>query len=283
MICRRLKGDERPENQIIEHYRIEIDLADQLRQSSKSDRLSRKLYTALYDELFQRVPHHQQLTRKVSAEGTAKSLQWQYGMVGRFLNARMRFLEIGPGDCSLSFKVAPSVEKVFAVDISSIVTEHALVPPNFKLILSDGCKIPLPKNSVDVAYSNQLMEHLHPDDAREQLQNIYNVLKPGGRYICVTPNKINGPWDISYCCAEIARGFHLKEYSLNELMQLFKLAGFRKLSTYAGARGYYVRFPIFFVVWLEQVLSYFPFRIRAGIGRSLMFRAILGIRLVGEK
>ncbi len=280
---RHLKGDDRPDDQIREHYLIEVVLADQLRQSSKEERLPGKLYTALYDELYRRVPHHQQLTRKVSVESTTKTLKWQYGMIGRFLREDATFLEIGPGDCALSLKVAPLVKKVFAVDISSIVTEHASVPSNFKLILSDGCNIPLPGNSIDIAYSNQLMEHLHPEDAREQLQHIYNVLKPGGRYVCITPNKTNGPWDISYCCEETARGFHLKEYSMHELMQIFKSVGFRKLSAYAGARGYYARFPISFVVWLEQQLSHFPFWIRAGIGRSLMFRAILGIRLVGVK
>lgn len=283
MSCRHLKGDDRPDAQILEHYAVEVALADQLRSSSKETRLPGKLYTLLYDELYRRVPHHQQLTRKASASGTAKTLEWQYGMVGRFLRPTTRFLEVGPGDCALSFKVAPMVEQVYAVDISAIVTSHATVPGNFKLVLSDGCDIPLPENSIDVAYSNQLMEHLHPDDAREQLQNIYKTLKPGGRYVCVTPNKVNGPWDISYCCDEEARGFHLKEYSLRELAHLFREVGFRKLSAYAGARGHYVRFPIFLIVGLEKFLSLLPFGIRSGIGRSLIFRAILGIRLVGVK
>jgi len=283
MSCRRLKGDMRPEGQIREHYAVEVALADQLRASSKEARLSGNLYTILYDELYRRVPHHQQLTRKASAAGTAKALEWQYGMVARFLCPHTRFLEVGPGDCALSLKVAPMVEQVYAVDISAIITSHASVPGNFKLVLSDGCDIPLSENSVDVAYSNQLMEHLHPDDAREQLQNIFQTLKPGGRYICVTPNKVNGPWDISFCCDQEARGFHLKEYSMRELMQLFRAVGFQTLSAYAGARGYYMRFPLFLIIGLENVLSLLPFRIRSGIGRSLFFRSIMGIRLVGVK
>ena len=283
MNCRRLKGDERPEHEIREHYAVEVQLADRLRASTKIARVSENLYAILYDELYRRVPHHQQLTRKASAEGTAKSLRWQYGMVGRFLHPQTRFLEVGPGDCTLSFKVAPKVEQVYAVDISAIITSHASVPSNFKLVLSDGCEVPLPENSIDVAYSNQLMEHLHPDDAREQLQNIFVTLKPGGRYICVTPNKVNGPWDISYCCDQEARGFHLKEYSMDELAHLFRAVGFRKLSAYAGARGYYVRFPLFLIIRLENFLSLLPFRIRSGIGRSLLFRAMMGIRLVGMK
>lgn len=283
MNCRRLKGDERLEHEIREHYAVEVLLADQLRSSSKEARVTGNLYSILYDELYRRVPHHQQLTRKESAEGTAKALEWQFGMVGRFLHPHTRFLEVGPGDCSLSFKVAPIVEQVYAVDISAIITSHASVPSNFELVLSDGCGVPLAESSIDVAYSNQLMEHLHPDDAREQLQNIFKTLKPGGRYICVTPNKVNGPWDISYCCDQEARGFHLKEYSMRELVHLFRVVGFRRLSAYAGARGHYVRFPLFLIMGLEDLLSLLPFRIRSGIGRSLLFRAIMGIRLVGMK
>jgi len=62
-----------------------------------------------------------------------------------------------------------------------------MFPANFTLIISDGCSIPAQRNSVDVAYSNQLMEHLHPDDALEQVHNVLDVLKPGGVYICITP------------------------------------------------------------------------------------------------
>ncbi len=283
MSCRRLKGDERPEHEIREHYAVEVLLADQLRASSKEARVSGNLYSILYEELYRKVPHHQQLTRKASAEGTAKSLEWQYRMVGRFLRPQTRFLEVGPGDCALSIKVAAMVEQVYAVDISATITSHASVPSNFKLVLSDGCDVPLPEKCIDIAYSNQLMEHLHPDDAREQLQNIYKTLKPEGRYICITPNKVNGPWDVSYCCDQEARGFHLKEYSIRELVQLFREVGFRQLSAYAGARGYYVRFPIFLIIALEDLLSLLPFRIRSGIGRCLLFRAMMGIRMVGMK
>jgi hypothetical protein len=31
------------------------------------------------------------------------------------------------------------------------------------------------------------MEHLHPEDAFEQLRNIIRALAPGGRYVCITP------------------------------------------------------------------------------------------------
>jgi predicted SAM-dependent methyltransferase len=51
------------------------------------------------------------------------------------------------------------------------------------------------------------MEHLHPDDAFEQLKQIYTALTPGGLYICTTPNRLTGPHDVSKYFDETAAGF----------------------------------------------------------------------------
>ena len=61
---------------------------------------------------------------------------------------------------------------VYAVEVSEEITGNLAFPRNVRLLLSDGTSIPVPDASVAVAYSNQLMEHLHPDDAavvREKL------------------------------------------------------------------------------------------------------------------
>ena len=70
------------------------------------------------------------------------------------------------------------------------------------------------------------MEHLHPDDAIVQLTNIKNALTNGGKYICITPNRINGPHDISRYFDKEASGFHLKEYTFTDLNKIFKNIGF---------------------------------------------------------
>ena len=79
-------------------------------------------------------------------------------LLRRFLRPDSTFLEIGPGDCALSFEAARHVNKAYAVDVSEEITGDAEHPQNFQLILSDGCSIPLPEKSVDVAYSNQLID-----------------------------------------------------------------------------------------------------------------------------
>jgi SAM-dependent methyltransferase len=281
MIRKPIRGESRTEAQIREHYEIERELADRLRRATRDER--RRLYSEMYDELFRRVPHHQQLARKASPELTMRGISWQIRLLKRSLNRDTTFLEIGAGDCALSLRICRFAKQVYAADVSKLISANESTPVNFRLFITDGVHIPLPNESVDFAYSNQLMEHLHPDDAWEQLRGIYEVLKPGGRYVCVTPNRLAGPWDISMYYDEVATGFHLKEYTVSELAEIFVKAGFRKVFAYAGARGVYIRFPVVPIVLVEKALEQLPLRYRSRIARSLGARIFLGIRLVGIK
>ena len=263
-----------------QQYEVERELADRLRHATREER--RSLYGPVYDELYQRVPHHPQLTRKSSPEISRAGLVHQLRLLKPYLRPESTVLEIGPGDCALSITLAEQVRQVYGLDVSEAITHHLSLPANFELILSDGTSVPLPPDGVDVAYSNQLMEHLHPDDALEQLEGIWRALKPGGVYICITPNRLSGPHDISKYFVSVATGFHLKEYTVRELTQLFRKVGFRKVQTLLGRRGAFVRGPVAPVVAGEAVLGLLPRRPRQAIGRTLG-RAFLGIRLLGTK
>jgi hypothetical protein len=127
------------------------------------------------------------------------------------------------------------------------------------------------------------MEHLHPDDASEQLQNVWKALTPGGIYICVTPNRLNGPHDISKHFDAVATGFHLKEYTTSELSDLFKTVGFSRVRAYVGARGFYISFPIRIIRLFESSLDALSCSIRRAITRNWPCRLLLGIRMVGTK
>jgi SAM-dependent methyltransferase len=276
-----VKGENRTLAQMREHYKIEKELASKLRNSSQQER--RYLYSSLYDEMYKRVPLHPQLTRKSSRKDTEIAVTAQLKVIEPFLNKDVVFLEVGPGDCAFSFEVAKFVKQVYSVDVSDEITKTVARPPNSHLILSDGSNIPLPLNSVNVAYSNQLMEHLHPEDALEQLQNIYNTLMPGGVYVCITPNRLNGPHDISRSFDEVATGFHLKEYTFSELNELFTKVGFSRLRVYTGAKGKYLSLPISPFMAIEKLLDKLPSALRKMIVRTLLFSLLLEIRLVGAK
>jgi len=210
----KLFTDKRTFKQLKEHYEIEKKLANRLRNASREER--RYLYNVLYDELYRRVPHHPQLTQKKYPELRYVKLSRQMRFLKRYLKPESIFLEVGPGDCTLSLNVAKHVKKVYAIDVSEEITKHEKFPQNFELIISDGCSIPVPQSSISIAYSNQLMEHLHPEDAYYQLKNIYKALNNNGKYICRTPNRLSGPHDISMYFDNVATGFHLKEYTITE-------------------------------------------------------------------
>jgi SAM-dependent methyltransferase len=179
--------------------------------------------------------------------------------------------------------VSKQVRNAYAIDVSKVVTQNQNLPENFELIISDGRSIPVPRDSINVIYSNQLMEHLHPDDAFKQLQNIYQVLNNGGIYICITPNRLTGPHDISEFFDDIATGFHLKEYTITELSELFQKVGFSQISNYIGARGIYVKVPLFISKIYEAFLSKIPSSLRIKIASNLLFDVFLQIRMVGTK
>jgi SAM-dependent methyltransferase len=273
---------QRTPERLREHYEIEKALAARLRAGTSEER--RRLYGELYDELYQRVPDHPQLTCKRSASEAEDDIRRQWRLLKRFVGEDTTYLEVGPGDCRLTFQVAKHARKAIGVDVSVEITSSDCRPPNFELVLSDGTSIPVPQGSVDVAYSNQLMEHLHPDDARTQLVNLGRALRPGGIYVCSTPNRLTGPHDISRGFDDVATGFHLREYVNAELIELFGDCGFGSAAIYSTVRGFSLRIPTRPVLAFERWLLRQPAaRIRTLMDLPLLAKVINSCRLVAVK
>ncbi|MGH9381478.1 MAG: class I SAM-dependent methyltransferase [Thermoanaerobaculia bacterium] len=270
----------RTEERLRAHYEVERELADRLRNASRAERS--QLYGEVYDELFRRVPDHPQLVKRSDLAMQAAEVARQVAGLAPFTSAATRFLEIGAGDCALSLALAPRVRQVWALDVSREIVPGTMLPENFELVLSDGQSVPLPPRSVDLAYSNQLMEHLHPDDAFAQLEAISQVLTPGGRYLCVTPHRFNGPHDISKFFDLTATGFHLHEYTVGELRRLMRSVGFHevRLVVRLGSRSRVV--PTQLATVPEALLAPLPPRVRRGVARSPL-RFPLGIKMIATK
>ena len=260
------------------HYEIERELADRLRDASPRDRPA--LYGEVYDELFRRVPDHPQLSAPADARGRWVAAQIE--LLAPLLTPASSFLEIGSGDCALSLAIAPRVREVRAMDVSAEIAPVGPTPANFSFVLSDGRTVPLAAESVDLAYSNQLMEHLHPDDGYVQLTEIARALKHGGRYLCVTPHRFSGPHDISAFFDSTATGFHLREYIVGELRAMLRDAGFAKVHVLVRVRGRQALLPGAVTVALERVLRLLPHPARRFLARSPL-RAILGVTIVATR
>jgi SAM-dependent methyltransferase len=281
MTPRRDTSDTRSNEEIRQHYEVERELSDRLRHASRDERTT--LYARVYEELFARVPHHPQLRRKKSADQSEAAVTAQMTFLKRFLTPATVFLEIGAGDCCLALSVARQARSVYALDVSPTITQQENPPGNFKLLLSDGITIPLEDGSVDVAYSNQLMEHLHPDDAFEQLRHVHRVLAPGGVYVCVTPHRMSGPHDVSRSFDETATGFHLVEYTPLELSDVFRRAGFSRTRTFLGGRGHFVGLSPSLLNVFERPFSALPYAMRVAIARRTPLGFLRSIWIAGYK
>ena len=264
--------------EIREHYEIEKQIAGRLRRSTFEERKS--LYTEAYDELFRRLPHHPMLV-DYSPEDKRRQLAKDVRRLEALITPETVYLEIGPGDCAVAFEIARRAKKVYAIDVSSEITKTTDAPRNFELILSDGTTIPVEAESIDVAFSNQLMEHLHPDDAARQLENVFRALKPGGTYFCITPNRLSGPHDISRDFDATACGLHLKEYTVAELDALFRRAGFSKTRVFTDISGIFL--PVLPYKIVEKLLAALPHGLRKMLTFNKVVRFLLGVKLVATK
>ena len=274
-------NESRTVEQIREHYLLEKELAARLMNAHPEERGA--LYASVYEELFARVPHHTQLQRKTTPSDQAQCIEHQLRLLRPWLVPQTTFLEIGAGDCALSFAVAPHVTHTYAVDVSETITRSLSTPRNFTLLLSKGTDIPVPDGRITLAYSNQLMEHLHPDDALDQLVEIHRSLTVGGTYICVTPNRLTGPHDVSRYFDDVATGFHLKEYTSRELIRIFLRAGFRSArQCFVTNRGPVIR-PNAVTTACERAFESLPARIRNRSWRKTPVAKLLELRIIAIK
>lgn len=264
--------------QLREHYEIEKELGMRLRRATKTER--RELYNVVYDERIRRIPHHPLAAQAADPVAKMRGALPQFRLVEPFLHKDLVFMEIGPGDCALAFAVARRVKQVYAVDVSDSLVNHVERPANFVLSIANGIDIPVPANCVHLAYSNQMMEHLHPEDARDQLAGIYRAMAPGGRYICVTPNRLSGPWDISRHFDQEATGLHLKEYTITEQAETFQAAGFRQVRVFLsyGGRHLSPQFPVAPIRWLEWGLEQLPHAQCRKIAHGLVAVKVVAIK-----
>lgn len=252
--------DGRTAERIRHHYRVERELADRLRSSTPEDRVT--LYNEVYDELFAQVVDHPQLREGTDRAGRDAVVSRYARQLRPMVPPGSTLLEVGAGDCALSLKMAPHVRRVIATDVSADIASLAGSAENFEFRVVDGRTFPVEDGSIDVAYSNQLLEHLHPDDAREQTANVLATLAPGGRYVCLTPHPLSGPHDVSVHFTAEPTGFHLREYRTRDLVELFRAAGFGSVKVPAHLGRFQAVLPAAPFLLVERLVALLPVRLR---------------------
>jgi SAM-dependent methyltransferase len=270
----------RTAEELRQHYEIEKELSNRLRVSSRDERAA--MYSQVYDELFRRVPKHPQLTDQNTATRERK-IQGHLRLLRRYLTPETVFMEQGAGDCALPRMVAPLVRKAYGLEVSEELTRSIPNSDKFQVLLTKSCDVPLADNTVDLVFSFQVIEHIHPDDVVEQLKHIYRVLKPGGCYYCITPNRLYGPSDISCGFDREATGLHLKEYSNTDLLKLFRSIGFRQTWIERTIKGRHIPVPALLVRLMEGAFECLTWRLRVPLSRSFVGTRLLHVSVMGRK
>ncbi len=252
--------------QVLNHFQVEKALADRLKRADPQT--CKRIYATMYDELFAKVPDHPRLTLRESAAELRVRIGKKLALCRRFVTPKTHFVEFGAGDCALSVALSRYAARVSAVDISDQRSADLVCPENFRLVVYDGSAISeIAAASVDTVFSDQLIEHFRPEDTLAHFELVHRLLVPGGIYVFRTPHRFTGPHDVSMYFSDEPQGFHLKEWTYEELRSALAQVGFRQFRTYYSAYKILVRLPALYYRACEALLGPLPSRLRRFMSR----------------
>lgn len=140
----------------------------------------------------------------------------------------------GQGHMLQSINNLLTTKKLVGIDV--VIPEDLKSHNRIHFIESDIIKHTF-QESFDVALSDNVLEHLVPEDAEKHLENIFRNLNSKGTLIIIMPNKLFGPWDVtrikdfSQSGKLAAEGGHVNESTHTDMVQQLKKVGFNEFST----------------------------------------------------
>ena len=155
-------------------------------------------------------------------------------------------LDVGCGAGEFLFACSRLAEPDRLLGIDVFVTPLELPERRLRFVRGDVVEFTLPDPPFDVAMSDNVYEHVAPQDVPRHLDSIRRALKPGGTLVLLMPNRHFGPWDVtrilddSYSGRTPAQGTHLNETTYAELLPRLAQSGFgrfRSLWPTARSRG----------------------------------------------
>lgn len=255
-------------DQVRIHYEVEKAIAARLKKATMEER--KTIYQTMYDELFKKVPDHPRLTRRKDKKLTLVANKSKLNLVNRFINKSTDFAEFGAGDCIFATSICRSVRFVYGIDISDQIGLLENIPDNFELMIYDGYNLKMQPDSVHVVFSDQLIEHLHPEDTESHFELVKKILKKKGIYIFRTPHRFSGPHDISRYFSDKAEGFHLKEWTYSEIAKILKKLKYSSWAFYWNAKGIHIKMPLIYFYFVEKILKRFPGKYRRLLARYFL-------------
>lgn len=146
--------------------------------------------------------------------------------------AGQEVLEAGCGEGYGADLIASSARRVVAVDYDAATVAHVRTRyPRVEVMAANLAAVPMPDASVDVVVNFQVIEHLW--DQPQFITECLRLLRPGGRLLISTPNRIT----FTPGSDTPVNPFHTRELNAAELRELLEDGGFRVESLYGVFHG----------------------------------------------
>ena len=130
-------------------------------------------------------------------------------------------LEAGCGEGYGADLIASVARRVVAVDYDATTVEHVRARyPRVQVMAGNLAAVPMPDSAVDVVVNFQVIEHLW--DQPQFITECLRLLRPGGRLLMSTPNRIT----FTPGSDTPVNPFHTRELNAAELRELLEDGGF---------------------------------------------------------
>ena len=215
----------------------------------------RDLYRDVYSTVHKIYGKSEDNSRKINFESKRKIVS----LFSKELKDKS-ILDIGCGDGAFLINVENSLstKNLAGIDISKVVLPHQ--QSKIQFIESDIIDFSI-KEKFDVVVSDNVFEHIAPQDISKHIDSIKNVLEKNGTLIIMMPNRLFGPSDVtriidfSYTNKTQATGTHVNESTYYESMSILRKNGFRNFRTvfpFPVFRYYLKSFRIN-ALWVENI------------------------------
>ena len=141
------------------------------------------------------------------------------------LGKNKNILEIGCGYGEIALSISHICNEIYCIDINILRIQELELQKelnnksNIHPIIANALFLPFQKKYFDLVYSLHFIEHISKNDLRNVLIDIKKLLKPHGQLFLVTPHIF---W--RYLIPT-----HVHEYSIRELSNLLRYAGYSKI------------------------------------------------------
>jgi len=173
-----------------------------------------------------------------------KTEEWYEGwktlqeVISPFISKDMMIMDFGCGDSFMQDELTKEGFTCFGTDISNVVLQRLAEKPEREMFTADGFAMPLRSNSWDAIIDKGTLDAIACDQERDLtplFEEIYRILAPGGRYLCVTPwhgekrlPQLNVvPWEIMHEVMPMSE-ITLAKQRFNQLKNHPKLGSDRK-------------------------------------------------------